>query len=39
MKLSKLAIQIKLNITQPVSRDELWWKAFDMFIGGRYEKI
>jgi hypothetical protein len=37
MKLSKLAIQIKLNITQPVSRDELWWKAFDIFIGGSYE--
>lgn len=39
MKLSKLSIQIKLNTTQPVSRDDLWWKAFDMVMGAYYEKI
>jgi len=37
MKLSKLSIQIKLNTHQPVSRDDLWWKAFDIFIGGSHE--
>ena len=35
MKLSKLSIQIKLNTTQPASRDDLWWKAFDIFIRGK----
>ena len=39
MKLSKLSIQIKLNTTQPVLRDDLWWKAFDILMGTCYEKV
>jgi hypothetical protein len=35
MKISRLTIQIKLNTTQPISRDDLWWKAFDIFIRGK----
>ena len=38
MKLSKLAIQIKLNITQPLSHEDLYWKAFDMVMGGYSSK-
>lgn len=37
MRLSRVSISIKLNTQQPVLRDDLWWKAFDMFIGVKYE--
>ena len=33
MKISPVAIAVKLNTNQPVSRDDIWWQAFDMFMG------
>jgi hypothetical protein len=33
MKLSTIAIAVKLNTQQPVLRDDLWWQAFDMVMG------
>ena len=38
MKLSRLAIQIKLNTKQPILRDDIWWRAFDMVMGEIYER-
>jgi len=34
MKLSRLAIVIKLNTKQPASRDDLYWQAFGMVVRG-----
>lgn len=35
MKLSRLAISIKLSTKQPALRDDLYWQAFDMVVRGK----
>ena len=32
MKISKVSILIKMNVSQPKDRDSIWWDALGMFL-------
>ena len=31
--LSPVCVAVRLNTHQPMLRDDVWWQAFDMFMG------